>query len=92
MSLQKLQHIPLKSAYLCPDCNAIGNSSRRCPACACEVLLSLAGILDREEAETIPKSSFVMRRPFLLAACNASTPHACSGHRSSRLLTSQRAQ
>jgi hypothetical protein len=91
MSLQKLQHIPLKSAYLCPDCNAIGNSSRRCPACACEVLLSLAGILDREEAEAIPKSMYVMRRQFLLPGSNASTPLACSGHRSSRLLISQRA-
>ena len=49
MSLQKLQHIPLKSAYLCQDCNAVGNSSKQCPACASEVLLSLAVVLNREE-------------------------------------------
>lgn len=43
-----LFHIPLASAYLCQDCNCVSNSSRQCPACASEVLLGLAGILDRE--------------------------------------------
>ena len=37
-----LQHIPLASAYLCPNCSSIGNSSKQCPACASPFLLSLA--------------------------------------------------
>jgi hypothetical protein len=46
-----LQHIPLKFAYLCQDCNSVGNSAVRCPACASQVLMGLAGILDREVVE-----------------------------------------
>jgi hypothetical protein len=42
------QHIPLTAAYLCQDCDCVGNSSMRCPACASEVLLGLAGVLDRK--------------------------------------------
>ena len=43
------QHIPLNEAYLCQDCDAVGNSSMQCPACASEVLLSLARIFNRRE-------------------------------------------
>jgi ferredoxin len=46
-----LQHIPLTSAYLCQDCNSIGNCARQCPACASEVLMNLAGVLNREVEE-----------------------------------------
>ena len=46
-----LQHFPLASAYLCQDCNAIGNNANHCPACASEVLMSLSAILNREENE-----------------------------------------
>ena len=42
-------HIPLSSAYLCLDCNAVGNQSRSCPACASEALIGLAAVLEREE-------------------------------------------
>jgi hypothetical protein len=42
------QHIPLTAAYLCQDCDSVGNSAMRCPACASEVLLGLAGVLDRK--------------------------------------------
>lgn len=42
-------HIPLGSAYLCLDCNAVGNQSRSCPACASEALISIAAVLEREE-------------------------------------------
>ncbi len=48
MPLPSLQHIPLASAYLCQDCNSIGNCARQCPACASEVLMSLSGVLNRE--------------------------------------------
>ncbi len=42
-----LQHFPLSSAYLCQDCNSIGNNANQCPACASEVLMSLSAILNR---------------------------------------------
>lgn len=55
MTTSMLQHFPLKSAYLCPDCNTIGNCATQCPACASQVLLSLSAILDREGvAEVVP--------------------------------------
>lgn len=43
----KLNYIPLNRAYLCQDCNAVGNSAMHCPACASEVLLGLASVFDR---------------------------------------------
>ncbi len=43
------QHIPLRSAYLCQDCESVGNSSAQCPACASTALLGLANVLDRED-------------------------------------------
>lgn len=51
-------HIPLASAYLCQDCNCVSNCSRRCPACASEVLMGLASILNREEVEHVPPQSY----------------------------------
>lgn len=51
MPIPMLQHIPLSSAYLCQDCNSIGNCARQCPACASEVLMSLSGVLNREVQE-----------------------------------------
>jgi len=54
MTYLTMQHIPLKSAYLCPECDSIGNNSQSCPACASTALMSLASILDREvETERI---------------------------------------
>ena len=41
-------HFPLISAYLCQDCNSVGNCAMKCPACASTVLLSLSAVLDRE--------------------------------------------
>ncbi len=52
-------HIPLTSAYLCQDCNCVSNCSRTCPACASEVLLGLASILDREvEPVAVPQPTY----------------------------------
>lgn len=48
MTYPMMQHIPLMSAYLCQDCNSVGNCAVQCPACASSVLLNLSGILDRE--------------------------------------------
>jgi hypothetical protein len=48
MTFVSMQHIPLTSAYLCQDCNSVGNSAQHCPACASEALMGLAGVLDRK--------------------------------------------
>ena len=56
-----LLHIPLSSAYLCQDCNSIGNNARQCPACASEVLMGLSGVLNREVEplpQVVPQPSF----------------------------------
>jgi len=47
MTIASMLHIPLASAYLCPDCSSIGNYSAQCPACASPSLLCLAIVLDR---------------------------------------------
>lgn len=52
MTRSALQHIPLTGAYLCQDCNSVGNSAMNCPACASTVLLALAVVLNREDEET----------------------------------------
>jgi hypothetical protein len=48
MTHYTMQHIPLSSAYLCQDCNCVGNCAGQCPACASSVLMNLSGVLDRE--------------------------------------------
>ncbi len=60
MPLVTMQHIPLASAYLCQDCNCIGNNARQCPACASEVLMGLAGVLDREPEASLSKVNLQM--------------------------------
>ncbi|MGD0829821.1 MAG: hypothetical protein ABR907_02680 [Terracidiphilus sp.] len=53
MTFETREYIPLTNAYLCQDCDSVGNNSMRCPACASEVLLGLAGVFGRvEEAQT----------------------------------------
>lgn len=49
MASRMLQHIPLKSAYLCQDCECVGNSATQCPACASSALLGLSCVLNRKE-------------------------------------------
>lgn len=48
MTCDTRQYIPLTRAYLCQDCDCVGNSSVQCPACASGVLMGLAGVLDRK--------------------------------------------
>jgi len=43
-----LQHIPLRFAYLCQDCDSVGNDAHCCPACASSALMNLACVLDRK--------------------------------------------
>lgn len=55
-------HIPLGSAYLCQDCNCVSNCAKRCPACASEVLMGLAAVLNREtEASEQPTADYACR-------------------------------
>ena len=51
MTLLTMQHMPLKRAYLCQDCNCIGNCAEQCPACASRALIGLAGVLNRESED-----------------------------------------
>jgi hypothetical protein len=41
-------YMPLQESWLCLDCSSIGNQARQCPACASQVVQSLAKVLDRE--------------------------------------------
>ena len=47
------QHIPLEHAYLCQDCESVGNNARKCPACASAVLMCLSTVLNREPVLTM---------------------------------------
>ena len=53
MTVVSMQHIPLTHAYLCQDCNSIGNCAQHCPACASEALMGLAGVLNRETEDAV---------------------------------------
>jgi ferredoxin len=66
MKFVSMQHIPLTHAYLCQDCNSIGNCAQHCPACASEALMGLAGVLDRKPEQAI-EIGFA-RLPALVAA------------------------
>jgi len=55
MYLDAMQHIPLSSAYLCQDCDCVGNCSMQCPACASGVLMGLAGVLERKVEQDLVK-------------------------------------
>jgi len=46
------QLIPLSYAYLCQDCSCVGNCPDQCPACASNVLMGLAGVLDRRQKKS----------------------------------------
>jgi ferredoxin len=73
MTYPMMQHIPLTSAYLCQDCNSIGNCAEQCPACASVVLLNLASILDRESVGDSAMENFSLPRlyPHAVAAFNS---------------------
>jgi hypothetical protein len=51
MTIDLQQSMPLAAAYLCQDCDSVGNSSTHCLACASEVLMGLAAVLDRRVVE-----------------------------------------
>jgi hypothetical protein len=51
MTYVSMQHMPLANAYLCQDCNCVGNSPAQCPACASAALMGLANVLNRKAEE-----------------------------------------
>ncbi|MFZ0303349.1 MAG: hypothetical protein WAL75_11705 [Terracidiphilus sp.] len=51
MTFVSMQHIPLSDAYLCQDCDHIGNCARCCPSCASEAIMGLASVLNRQPEE-----------------------------------------
>jgi len=60
-----MQHMPLANAYLCQDCNCVGNCPAQCPACASEALMGLANVLNRKSEE---RTQIVYSRVSTLAA------------------------
>jgi hypothetical protein len=68
MKFVTMQHIPLASAYLCPNCNSIGNCAERCPACASPALLGLANVLDRPAKTELMEYAYKFARGTALAA------------------------
>jgi hypothetical protein len=42
------QHFPLSKAYLCENCQCVGNRSESCACCGSRSILSLGSILNRE--------------------------------------------
>lgn len=65
MKFFSMQHMPLTRAYLCQDCNCIGNCAEQCPACASQALMGLAGVLNREATDEAQHE--LMRMPALAA-------------------------
>ena len=61
-------HLPLASAYLCPDCSEIGDNSRQCACCGCAVLLYLEPILNREATAITPADESFLRVCHIVAA------------------------
>jgi hypothetical protein len=53
-SPMKSDWFPLTKAYLCGNCDAVGNNSRTCPGCAGTGLMSLSAIVNRSQAEQPP--------------------------------------
>ena len=48
MTIADVVYLPLSVAYLCQDCQSVGNDAHRCPACASKALLPLARVVNRE--------------------------------------------
>jgi hypothetical protein len=64
MTASTMEHIPLKLAYLCQDCDCVGNCATQCPACASSSLLNLSAVLNRDRLEigASPAETFAFRR------------------------------
>ena len=54
--IDELMHIQISSAYICCDCEAVGNCATQCPACASEALLCLGAVLNRRVDEAVEET------------------------------------
>ena len=59
MDSAMMSHFPLNSAYLCQDCDTVGNSAAQCPACASRALMGLAVVFGRKEG-TVDSNLFLV--------------------------------
>ena len=66
-AILSMQHMPLTRAYLCEDCNCIGNCAEQCPACASRALINLAGVLNREAKVEVDSESELVHMHALVA-------------------------
>ncbi len=48
-------HLPLAQAYLCPDCDSVGNLVEQCPACGNVAVLPLAQVLKTGQKRESPR-------------------------------------
>lgn len=53
------QHIPLKTAVLCLDCDCVSSANQRCPACSSGALLNLSTVLDPSRRIQLPSASLI---------------------------------
>lgn len=47
VKVQDLQHFHVSQAYICVDCDHVGNSANQCPSCASESLVSVSAVVNR---------------------------------------------
>lgn len=66
-AILSMQHMPLTRAYLCEDCNCVGNCAAQCPACASRALINLAGVLNREAKVEVESESELVHMHALVA-------------------------
>jgi hypothetical protein len=58
MTSAMMIHLPPRSAYLCRECDIVGNCAVQCPAYASQVLMGLAGGPRRLDGGAKPVSGF----------------------------------
>jgi len=59
--------VNLGEAYLCSDCEAVGNSANRCPRCGSDALIAIARAIPRHR-DTIRLTCEPLEKPGLKAA------------------------
>ena len=59
MKSAMMNHFPLNSAYLCQDCDTVGNSATQCPACASQALMGMAVVFGHKEG-TVDSNLFLV--------------------------------
>lgn len=48
MTMAEMVHMPLARAWLCGDCDSIGNCAEHCPACAEGSLVAMITLINRD--------------------------------------------